>query len=187
LAEGLHDLGLATLLVDVYSSAEERESEFSSKHRIDIDLMTERLHVATDWIEQSFAEQHFKIGYAGAGAGAAAVLKAAAERPDIAAVVSCDGLPILAGKALPNVSAATLLIVGERDRSVIEWNTAAYERLSAAYRREMAIIPGAMHPLEGHDAVQEASALVSQWFLRYLGAATVHREPRGFTKIDWHK
>jgi dienelactone hydrolase len=187
LAEALQDLGLATLLVDLYSSAEENASEFSSKHRVDIGLMTDRLNVATDWIQQHFEEQAFKIGYVGAGAGAAAVLKAAAERPEVAAVVSCDGLPILAGKDLANVTAATLLIVGERDRAVIEWNVAAYERLSAAYRRELAIVAGASHPIEGQSAIQEASQQVAQWFMRYLGAATVHRTPRAKVKWDTAK
>jgi dienelactone hydrolase len=177
LAEALHDLGLATLLVDLYSSAEEHAA-FTSKHRVDIGLMTDRLHLATDWIEQNFAQQNFKIGYVGAGAGAAAILKAAAERPDIPAAVSCDGLPILAGKALADVTAAVLLIVGQRDRAVVEWNAAAYERLAKAYRRELATIPNVSHPIEGPEAVQEASMLVARWFMRYLGAATVHREPR---------
>jgi dienelactone hydrolase len=183
LADALQDLGLATLLVDLYSSAEMQATEFSSKDRVDIGLMTDRLNVATDWVEEKFADQHFQLGYVGAGAGAAAVLKAAAERSDIAAVVSCDGLPILAGKALADVTAATLLIVGERDQAVIEWNTAAYERLASAYRRELTLIPNAGHPLERDQALQEASTLVKQWFVRYLGAASLNRTHR--TPFVW--
>jgi dienelactone hydrolase len=183
LAESLHDLGLATLLVNLYSSAEEHVAKFTSKDRVDIGLMTDRLNVATDWVEQNFAEQHFKLGYVGAGAAAAAVLKAAAQRPDVAAVVSCDGLPILAGKALAEVTAATLLVVGERDQAVVEWNFAAYERMAAAYRRELAVIPNASHPLEEHDAVKEASALIARWFMRYLGAASVDRATHASVKL----
>jgi putative phosphoribosyl transferase len=173
LAESLQSLGLATLLVDLYSSAEERAAVLTSKHRVDIGLMTDRLGVATDWINETFTEYDFSIGYLGAGAGAAAVLKAAAARTDINAAVSCDGLPMLAGKALAHVTAATLLIAGERERAVIDWNVAAFERLANAYRRELVIVPNASHPLTGDDAVQEASRLVSQWFMRYLGAAKV--------------
>jgi dienelactone hydrolase len=177
LADGLHSLGLATFLVDLYSSVEERAAERTSKDRVDIGLMTDRLNVATDWMEENFADRHFEYGFVGAGAGAAAVLKAAAERSDIAAVVSCDGLPILAGKALTEISAAVLLIVGECDQAVVEWNFAAYERLTRAYRRELVLIPDAGYPLEADDAVQEASVHLTRWMMRYLGAATVHRSP----------
>jgi dienelactone hydrolase len=174
LAASLQDVGLATLLVDLYSSAEERASVLTSKHRVDTGLMSDRLRVATDWVNETFAENDFKIGYLGAGAGAAAVLMAAAERTDIVAAVSCDGLPALAGKALSDVTAATLLIVGEHDRALIEWNNAAFDRLAHAYRRELSIVPNASHPLSGNDAVQEARRLVSRWFVRYLGAAKVN-------------
>jgi dienelactone hydrolase len=177
LSEALLDLGLATLLVDLYSPVEERAAEFTSKHRVDIGLMTDRLHVATDWIEHKFADEHFKIGYVGGGAGAAAVMKAAAERPNITAAVSCDGLAMVAGQALADVTAASLLIVGERDQAVREWNVAAFERLTAAYRRELAVIPNAKHPLEGRDAIEQASKLIAQWFMRYLGAAKIHSVP----------
>jgi putative phosphoribosyl transferase len=178
LAEGLHELGLATFLVDLYSSTEERAAHPTSRDRVDIGLMTDRLHAATDWVEENFADRHFEYGFVGAGAGAAAVLKAAAERSDIAAVVSCDGLPILAGKALTDISAAVLMIVGECDQAVVEWNYAAYERLTRAYRRELVLVPDAGYPLEGDEAVQEASAHLTRWMMRYLGAATVHRAPR---------
>jgi dienelactone hydrolase len=171
LATALQDVGLATLLVDLYSSAEERAAERTSKHRVDIGLMTDRLRLATDWLNVAFAENDFRIGYLGAGAGAAAVLKAAAEQANVVAAVSCDGLPALAGRALTEVTAATLLIVGERERAVIDWNVAAFDRLSRAFRRELAIVPNASHPLSGDEAVNEAKRLVSQWFVRYLGAA----------------
>jgi dienelactone hydrolase len=174
LAASLQDVGLATLLVDLYSSAEEQAAVLTSKHRVDIGLMTDRLGVATDWINETFAENDFKIGYLGASAGAAAVLMAAAERTDVVAAVSCDGLPALAGKALTDVTAATLFIVGELDRALIEWNIAAFDRLTQAYRRELAIVPNASHPLSGNDAVQEAKSLVTRWFVRYLGAAKVN-------------
>jgi hypothetical protein len=47
--------------------------------------------------------------------------------------------------------------------------------MTSAYRRELAAIPNASHPIEGKDAIQQASTLVAQWFMRYLGAATVKR------------
>jgi len=162
LMDSLHDLGLATMLVDLYSSAEERVAKVTSKDRVDIALMADRLYVATDWIAHHSSNQDLKIGYLGTGAGAAAALQTAAERSDIAAVVSCNGLPALAGNALCDVAAATLLIVNENDMPVIEWNIPAYERLTRAYRRELATVS---------DAPHEIAQLAGRWFLRYLGAA----------------
>lgn len=178
LAESLQDLGLATLIVDLYSTAEESAAEFDSRHRVDIELMTDRLCVATDWMNVAFSKSDFRFGFVGAGAGAAAVLKAASQRNDVFAAVSCDGLPALAGRALTRLTAATLLVVGERDQAVVEWNKAAFERLTNAYHRELAIIPDAAHPLAGREALLEVSALVSRWFVRYLGAATITPTPR---------
>jgi dienelactone hydrolase len=178
IAESLLELGLATLTIDLYSTAEESAAEFNSRHRVDIELMTDRLCVATDWMNVAFSKCDFRFGYVGAGAGAAAVLKAASQRADVFAAVSCDGLPALAGKALTSVTAATLLIVGERDQAVTEWNRAAFERLIKAYHRELTIIPNAAHPLTGREAIAEASALISRWFVRYLGAATITATPR---------
>jgi len=56
-----------------------------------------------------------------AGTGAAAALVAAAARPDaVLAVLSRGGRPDLAGPAMVEVAAPTLLIVGERDTQVLD-------------------------------------------------------------------
>ena len=90
--------------------------DIQTRHlRFDIGLLAERLVGATDWIIQSKAIQNPRIGYFGASTGAAAAIVAAAGRPNIInAVVSRGGRPDLAGSALFNVKAPTLLIVGEK-------------------------------------------------------------------------
>jgi dienelactone hydrolase len=83
----------------------------------------------------------------GASTGAAAALIAAAERPEIVrAVISRSGRPDLAGYALPQVQAPTLLIVGGDDEPVIELNRAAMRRMRAPVQLE--IVPGATHAFE---------------------------------------
>jgi dienelactone hydrolase len=170
-AESLQRLGLATLLVDLLTPAEERVDSFTAQHRFDIDLLTERLVVATEWLGHNRAEYEFPIGYFGASTGSAAALKAAAQRPEVVAVVSRGGRPDLAGDALPHVEAATLLIVGGLDRPVIEMNRAAFEQLQQAHRRELVIVPGATHLFEEPGALEEVAQWAGQWFVRYLGAA----------------
>jgi dienelactone hydrolase len=189
-ADMLHRVGLATLLVDLLSPAEERVDQFTAQHRFNIDLLTDRLLAATDWLESKCSQYDFRLGYFGASTGAAAAFKAAARRREIAAVVSRGGRPDLAGDVLPQVEAATLLLVGSLDLPIIERNKAALEKLTRAYRREIDVVPGATHLFEEKGALQEVSLLATQWFTRYLGAAVNRDEleqtsprPRDISRI----
>jgi putative phosphoribosyl transferase len=173
-AESLHELGIATLLIDLLTLAEERVDAFTAQHRFDINLLTKRLMTATDWLIANCSQYEFRIGYFGASTGAAATLKAAARRDDVSAVVSRGGRPDLAGADLSRVKAATLLIVGGLDHPVIEMNRMACEQLTKAYRRELTIVPGATHLFEEKGALEHVARLAGQWFVRYLGAAA-HR------------
>lgn len=170
-ADAMHDLGLATLLLDLLTPAEERVDAFTARHRFDVGLLTDRMLGATDWLVTNCSHYDFRIGYFAASTGAAAALNASAESAAVSAVVSRGGRPDLAGAALPRVNAATLLIVGGLDQSVIDSNRTAYEQLRRAYRRELTVIPEATHLFEEKGALQIVAKLSGQWFVRYLGAA----------------
>src|ERR1700686_1036406 len=74
--------------------------------RFNIELLTQRLIAATDWLARRADTGHLAIGYFGASTGAAAALVAATERSDlVGAVVSRGGRPDLAGPVLPLVRA----------------------------------------------------------------------------------
>jgi putative phosphoribosyl transferase len=95
-------------------------------------------------------------------------LIAAAERPDTArAVVSRGGRPDLAGAALPQVQAPTLLIVGGHDEPVIEMNEDARARMRSAHV-ELEIVPGATHLFEEPGTLERVEELAGDWFVRYL-------------------
>jgi dienelactone hydrolase len=170
-AESLLHVGIATLLVDLLTPAEERIDQFTAKHRFDIEFLTSRVLSATDWLQANCSQYNFRIGYFGASTSAAAALKAAARRPEVAAVVSRGGRPDLAGADLANVKAATLLIVGGLDLPVVERNRTAHEQLRRACRREVSVVLGATHLFEEKGALDEVALLATQWFVRYLGAA----------------
>jgi pimeloyl-ACP methyl ester carboxylesterase len=160
-ARALRETGLATLLFDLLTEQEAPGARF------DIDLLTRRLLGATDWIRQSRAAAVLALGYFGASTGAAAALRAGAERrSSIGAIVSRGGRPDLAGDVLERVTAPTLLIVGERDEVVVELNRAASERLGG--HRELAIVPCATHLFEEPGALEEVARLAARWFRRYL-------------------
>jgi pimeloyl-ACP methyl ester carboxylesterase len=169
-AEVLNRAALATLLIDLLTAEEELVDIRTAEHRFNIDLLADRLIAATDWSEKDARLSNMPIGYFGASTGAAAALVAAAKRPErISAVVSRGGRPDLAQDHLGNVTAPTLLIVGEFDRDVIEMNRAAAGAMRAP--NEIQIVPGATHLFEEEGALEKVAALAREWFEEKL----IHR------------
>ena len=163
----LQGAGLATLLLDLLTADEEAEDRHSAHLRFDIGLLAERVAGATRWLKQDRATAGLAVGYFGASTGGGAALVAAAQRPDtVGAVVSRGGRPDLAGPALSQVRAPTLLIVGGHDFPVIGMNQEAIEQLRCEKRLE--IIPGATHLFEEPGALEEVARLAREWFLRHL-------------------
>jgi len=76
------------------------------------------------------------------------------------------GRPDLAMPYLGQVTAPTLLIVGELDREVIHLNRQALEVLTA--KKELALVPGATHLFEEPGTLEKAAALARDWFLGHL-------------------
>jgi len=119
-AGALQEGGLATLLFDLLSEEEESIDIQTTHLRFDVAFLAERLLHAIDWVRQNDATSRLKIGLFGSSTGAGAALLGAAMKPNlIGAAVSRGGRPDLAGSALENVKAPTLLIVGGSDTSVI--------------------------------------------------------------------
>jgi pimeloyl-ACP methyl ester carboxylesterase len=87
--------------------------------------------------------------------------------PATKAVVSRGGRPDLAMSALPHVGAATLLIVGGADDTVLALNRLAYAQLKGI--RALEVIPEATHLFEEPGALEEVARLAADWFFRYLG------------------
>ncbi len=167
----LNEARLATLLIDLLTAREDAIDLQTARFRFDIDLLSERLVGATDWLNQSVDTSHLRIGYFGASTGAAAALVAAALRADaIGAVVSRGGRPDLAGAALMRVRAPTLLIVGGDDGDVIALNREALGQLRC--EKQFIIVPGATHLFEEPGALDEVARLARDWFLRHLVSLT---------------
>jgi putative phosphoribosyl transferase len=154
--------GFVTLLFDLLTPEEER-------HRanvFDINLLAERLRLATSWAQERPAFEDMAVGYFGASTGAAAALTAAAELGEgIKAVVSRGGRPDLAMPSLARVTAPTLLLVGELDREVIELNRQAAARLAHS---KTIIIPGATHLFEEPGTLDQVCVHAGKWFTDFL-------------------
>ena len=147
-------------------------SDLNSGHiRFAVKLLADRLHQAARWTRGHPRASHLPLGYFGASTGAAAALIAAAAEPElVSAVVSRGGRPDLAGVALPNVRAATLLIVGGDDEPVIPLNEEAFGKLQCEKRLE--IVPGASHLFEEPGALDAVAKLASWWFDSHLRRAS---------------
>jgi len=164
-AADLNEAGFGTLLLDLLTEEEEIEERYTKHLRFDVMLLARRLAGLRESLPGELAD--LPVGYFGASTGAAAALIAAAMRPrGIAAVVSRGGRPDLAGPALRDVQAPTLLIVGSRDGVVIELNRQAFDQLRV--EKEMVLVRGATHLFEEPGALEEVSRLATEWFSRWM-------------------
>ncbi len=171
-ARRLGTAALATLLFDLLTADEEAIDAVTAQLRFDVQRLAQRLLSVTDWAAREPSLAALPVGYFGASTGAAAALIAAARLPTIAAVVSRGGRPDLAGAALTDVGAPTLLIVGGDDPEVLELNRAALSRLRGLHRLE--VVPGATHLFEEPGTLGAVADLASAWFVRYA----TRRAPR---------
>jgi len=153
-AKFLNSQGFGTLLFDLLTIEEER-GEIGGEYRFNIDLLAERLVLAT-----RFVHTKLPIGYFGASTGAAAALKASTQC-DVFAVVSRGGRPDLAEDALKSVKAPTLLIVGSLDTEVIALNKQAKQQMKGDV--QLSIIEGATHLFEEPGTLQEVAELAANW------------------------
>ena len=166
-AATLQKAGFATMLLDLLTLDEEREDAASRRFRFDIPRLAHRLVAATSWLGTDTETAGLPLGYFGASTGAAAALVAAAERKDVVrAVVSRGGRPDLAGAALAEVLAPTLLIVGGFDEPVIDMNRDALRAMHCVKRME--IVPRATHLFEEPGALHHVAELAVHWFERHL-------------------
>ncbi|HSG78727.1 MAG TPA: dienelactone hydrolase family protein, partial [Acidimicrobiia bacterium] len=158
----LNDAGLATLLFDLLTDREaaDRGNVF------DIPLLGRRLGAVARWLDTRRGTSRLPLGYFGASTGAAAALVAAAEHPDVAAVVSRGGRADLAGEALGAVEAPTLLVVGSHDVQVLELNRQAAAQMNAPVTVE--VVPGAGHLFEEPGTLERVAGLAAGFFLREL-------------------
>lgn len=160
-AELLQRRGLSTLLFDLRTPEEAAQSDQAP----DIKLLAERVLQAIDAPALADAGP---IGLFGANTGAATALLAAVQRPRVRAVVARGGRVDLVDELLPDVRAATLLIVGGADNEVLQINRAAYARLRCVKRIEL--VPRATHLFMEAGALEAVAVGAGEWFATHLAA-----------------
>lgn len=169
-ARYLGERGLATLLFDLLSEAEERIDRITCELRFDIPLLTRRLVGVLDWIATEPDLAPLPVGLFGASTGAAAAILAAIQRPArVQAIVSRGGRTDLADAELSRLQAPLLQVVGAHDPVVLGLNRKVSRML--ACEQQLEVIPGATHLFEEPGTLQEVARLAAQWFAEHLGAA----------------
>ena len=139
-ARALNDRGIADAVVRSLNICRGTRP----RQRVRYSLLAGRLVDVLRWLEGHPSAAKLPLGLFGASTGAAAALVAAARLPRrVGAVVSRGGRPDLAGGALDQVHAPTLLIVGGADFGVIDLNEHAMSRLRGP--KSLQIIPHASH------------------------------------------
>jgi len=156
--------GLATLLIESPKPAHGNAPEPV------IAQLCAQLAAAADWLATEPETMHLALGLHGSGDAGAAVLLHAASRPaQVAAVVVRGGRPDLAGDdALARVRTPTLLIVGEQDGPVIEYNRRALAQLHC--EKDLAILRGTTNAQQSPRALDETARLATRWFRGYFGS-----------------
>lgn len=173
LAKYLQQDGYGTLLFNLSDEKEE------THHRLDTDLIAQRLVAVTLWITSNSEYRSLDLAYLGSGSGAAIALKAAAElNSKIRAVISCGGRTDLAEDDLEKVISPTLLIVGELDFHTLAVNRHALKLLSGS--KELAVIAGASHLFEEPGKLDLVARDIVAWLHKYLRAG----EPVPEEEID---
>jgi dienelactone hydrolase len=171
-ARDLNEAGFSTLLMDLLTLQEEEREMRGAMQRFDIGMLADRLAAATDWLARDPETAPLPVGYFGASTGAAAALAASLHHFNrVRAIVSRGGRPDLAGAALSEIRAPTLLIVGSLDVPVIRMNEEAFDQLRTQ-DKHLEIVPGATHLFEEPGTLEQVSRLAADWFEKHL-----HRVP----------
>jgi pimeloyl-ACP methyl ester carboxylesterase len=145
---------------------EEERDRVSAELRFNVRLMAQRILYQIALVEDRIGRRS-NCGLVASSTLAAGALVAAAHRPDVVrALVLQGGRPELAVFALPEVQAATLLLVGATDEPCIHANQIASLRMSAPHRLE--VIEGAGHRFEEPGKLEQVADLTASWLQKHL-------------------
>ena len=184
-AQSLRQVGIGTLLVDLLTDAENERDQYTREFRFDVPRLARRVADCVDALKSFPTTKHLPVMLVGSSTGAAAALMAAAKRADrVAAVVSRGGRADLAGDALGQVRAPTLLIVGGDDHQVLQLNRDAAAQMKAAQSVRLTVVPGASHLFEEPGKMDQVTAITAEFLDQHSGAAAKGQEAAGQGEVE---
>lgn len=182
LVEASRKAGLATLQVNLLTPEDEELDKMTGFFRENVSILHQRVLGITNWLIVNADMQNMSIGYLGVGVSAAAILAAAAIRPDaVSAIVAVTPRIDLVSSYLPTVVTPTLLIVAEKDTQALDRSRKALPELTSnttldivkqARKRgasnALETISNVDNVFETEQSLQQVEQLSTGWFTRYL-------------------
>ncbi|WP_338869790.1 alpha/beta hydrolase [Myxococcus stipitatus] len=164
--EVLHSAGLVTLELAWRTADEELAEDWTVREGAHAELIAYRLEVARDWLQRDDVLSLLPMGYLGAGLGSAAVLVAAAHRPQgVQAVVTLGGRPDLAGVFLPEVRVPTLLLGAGDDADRVTLVRSVLSGLGGDTRKALQLVEGASRGFPEVEPRVHAARMAAAWFV----------------------
>lgn len=158
LANTFFQVGLATLVVDLFSTEEQQLNDQTGFFHANTSIMEQRITGTAEWLLQEPLTQHLSIGYFGVGITGSAALIAAAERPDVvAAIVAVAGQLAPAQKYLPRILSPTMLIAVGNDATSQKAHEDALAQIAVEKRLEHLDNMG-----------DDIGRLATEWFGKHL-------------------
>lgn len=157
LARILRRAAIGSLAIDLCALSESERGR-----SLELGVSTERVLLASHWLRKQPRLRGLRVGYYGAGQGAAAMIRAAAlESKAVAAIIARGGQLALAADVLTRVVAPTLLIVPGADEELVTMHREALAALSGPKRLEL--IPGATRHFGEPNAQERVQQLTTTW------------------------
>lgn len=149
-ATRLHRFGFATLVMDLLSAEESSDRS----NRLDIDLLTHRLELQSDWVQDEVGVAGLDTMLCGIGTGAAAAVDYLDTHPyGVAAAGLLNGRIDLARADPPDIDCPILFFVDESSSHLVDCNRTAYNSASTTSRHK--------HFL--HAVNRDAISIVARW------------------------
>jgi putative phosphoribosyl transferase len=169
IARNLNNNGISTLLVDLLTENEKIQEYEYRNLNFNIEFLTNRLILITNWVLRNPKTKNLSIGYIGSSTGATAALIASTRISKIVAIVCRGGRTDLIDEQILNrVKAHVLLIVGERDLNAIASNKKFYKKLNKVGSKRMVIVSAASHLFEESGKIEEVSNILNEWLITKL-------------------
>jgi putative phosphoribosyl transferase len=182
LARTFQQAGLGTLMVNLLTPEDEALDRSTGFFRENVEVLHQRVIGIANWLIDNTYIEGISMGYVGAGVSGAAILAAAAARPDaFQGIVAVAPRTDLVSSDLPQVAAPTLLIAGEQDTAAVDMGRKALGALMSdttldvvAQAKErgagnrMEIIQGISNVFENDQALQTVGKEATDWFKKYL-------------------
>jgi hypothetical protein len=178
LARACREADMGTLLVNLLTPEDEELDRATGFFRENTSVLHQRVTGIANWLIDRAEPGGLSMGYVGAGVSGAAILAAAAARPDaIHSIVAIAPRTDLVRSELPKVVAPTLLIAGEQDTAAVDMGRQALGELLSdtaldivvrARERGVAnrleIIRGITNVFEDEQALQTVCQQAIEWF-----------------------